>query len=95
MPGAFTLGWSLVAVPGAQTLNSATPSNVSVALAWSAPSSIGGGAITGYKVYRGTQNGGETLLTILGNVTSFNDANVLNGVTSSAGSVPTPAGTAR
>ena len=40
--------------PGAPTLNSATAGNGSVALAWSAPASDGGSAITGYKVYRGT-----------------------------------------
>ena len=48
--------------PGAPTLNSATAGNGSVALAWSAPASDGGSAITGYKVYRGTSSGGETLL---------------------------------
>ena len=31
--------------------------------------SDGGSPITGYKVYRGTSSGGETLLTTLGNVT--------------------------
>ena len=40
-------------VPGAPTLNSATAGNGSVTLAWSAPSSDGGSAITGYRVYRG------------------------------------------
>ena len=49
-------------VPGAPTLNSATAGNGSVTLAWSAPASNGGSAITGYKVYRGTASGGETLL---------------------------------
>jgi fibronectin type 3 domain-containing protein len=67
--------------PGAPTLNSATPGNGSAALAWSAPSSDGGSAITGYKVYRGTTSGGETLLTTLGNVTSWNDTNAANGTT--------------
>ena len=45
--------------PGAPTLNSATAGNGSVALAWSAPSSDGGSAITGYRIYRGTASGGE------------------------------------
>ena len=48
--------------PGAPTLNSATAGNGSVSLAWSAPASNGGSAITGYKLYRGTSSGGETLL---------------------------------
>ena len=43
--------------------------------------SNGGSAITGYRVYRGTSAGGETLLTTLGNVTSFSDSGVSNGTT--------------
>src|SRR5262249_9179868 len=41
----------------------------------------GGSAITNYKVYRSTLSGGETLLTTLGNVTSWNDTGVSNGTT--------------
>ena len=69
------------AVPGAPTLNSATPGNGTVALAWSAPTNNGGSAITGYRVYRSTASGGETLLTTLGNVTSFADSGLTNGTT--------------
>ncbi len=68
-------------VPGAPTLTSATGGNASVALAWSAPTSNGGSAITGYKVYRATSSGGETLLTTLGNVTSWTDTGASNGTT--------------
>ena len=50
-----------------------------VGLAWSAPVSNGGFAITAYRVYRGTSSGGETLLTTLGAVTSFTDNGVTNG----------------
>ena len=53
-------------VPGAVTLNTASGGNNSVALAWSAPASNGGAAISGYKVYRGTSAGAETLLATLG-----------------------------
>ena len=59
--------------PGAPNLTGATAGNGSVALAWSAPTSNGGSAITGYRVYRGTSAGGETFLTALGNVTSYNN----------------------
>ena len=45
------------------------------------PVSDGGSPVTGYKVYRGTPSGGETLLTTLGNVTSFNDTGLSNGTT--------------
>jgi fibronectin type 3 domain-containing protein len=69
------------AAPGAPTLNSAAAGNATVALAWSAPASNGGSAINGYKVYRGTSSGGETLLTTLGNVTSWTDNGVTNGTT--------------
>jgi predicted phage tail protein len=68
-------------VPGAPTLNSAAPGSGSVALAWSAPGSNGGAAVTGYDVYRGTAAGGETLLTTLGNVTSWTDSGVVSGAT--------------
>ena len=68
-------------VPGAPSLNSATGGNASVALAWSAPGSNGGSAITGYRVYRGTSAGGETLLASLGLVTGYTDATAVNGVT--------------
>ena len=67
--------------PGAPTLNSASAGSGSVALAWSAPASDGGSAITGYKVYRGTSSGGETLLATLGTGTSWTDTGVANGTT--------------
>ena len=67
--------------PGAPTLNTPTAGNANVALSWSAPSSDGGAAISGYKVYRGTSSGGETLLTSLGVVTSFTDSTAANGTT--------------
>jgi fibronectin type 3 domain-containing protein len=66
-------------VPGAPTMSSATPGNGSVALRWSAPGSNGGASITSYKVYRSTSSGTETLLTTLGNVTSFTDTSAVNG----------------
>lgn len=67
--------------PGAPTGLTATPSVGQIDLFWSAPSSNGGSAITNYKVYRGTASGGETLLTTLGNVLSYNDPAVTVGAT--------------
>jgi fibronectin type 3 domain-containing protein len=77
----FATPTAAATVPGPATLNSATAGDGSVVLAWSAPASNGGAAITGYKVYRGTTSGGETLLTTLGNVTSYSDTSVVNGTT--------------
>ena len=56
------------AVPGAPALTAATGGNAKVDLAWSAPASNGGSAVTGYRVYRSTSAGGETLLATLGAV---------------------------
>lgn len=66
-----------------QTLTSIARDN-SVSLTWLAPSSNGGSAITGYKIYRGTSSGSETLLATggcssLGNVLTCVDATVANG----------------
>jgi titin len=68
-------------VPGSPSLTSAGAGNGQVSLAWSAPGSNGGSTITGYKVYRGTTSGSETLLTTLGNVTGWTDAGAANGTT--------------
>ena len=67
--------------PGAPTLRSATAGNGSVALAWSAPGSDGGSAITGYKVYRGTSTGGETLLDDARQRHELDGHSVANGTT--------------
>ena len=68
-------------VPGAPTLNSATPGNGQVTLSWSAPSSNGGSAVTSYKVYRGTSAGSESYLTTVGNVLSYTNGGLANGQT--------------
>lgn len=65
--------------PGAPTL-SASAGDAVVGLSWTVPSD-GGSPITGYKVYRGTASGAETLLATLGNVTTYDDPAVTNGTT--------------
>src|SRR6185436_19591498 len=52
--------------PGAPNLTAATAGNGSVALAWSAPASNGGSAITGYQIWRGTSSGGATSIATVG-----------------------------
>src|SRR5262249_47716197 len=70
-------------VPGAPTLVIATAGNGTVALVWNAPSSNGGSPITNYRVYRSTAAGAETLLTTVGNVTTYGDTGLANGAPSS------------
>jgi fibronectin type 3 domain-containing protein len=66
-------------VPGAPTGLTATAGNGQVALAWTAPASNGGSAITGYRIYRGTSSGAETLLITTAAVTTYTDTAVVNG----------------
>src|SRR2546426_4576950 len=52
-----------------------------VALVWEAPSSNGSAPVTNYRIYRGTAPGGESLLTTVGNVLTYADGAVTNGLT--------------
>ena len=71
--------------PAAPTLNSAAAGNGSVSLAWSAPSSNGGSAVTSYRVYRGIASNGQVQLTptvpAVVTATSYTDATAVNGTT--------------
>jgi chitodextrinase len=66
--------------PAAPTLTTATADRAAVNLTWSAPSTAGG-APSGYRVYRGTASGNETLLATLGTATSFADNTAVPGTT--------------
>ena len=56
-----------------------TPGDGQAHLAWQAPSSDGGSAITNYSIYRGRSSGAETRLITLGNVVAFTDVGLVNG----------------
>src|SRR5439155_11098992 len=59
----------------------ATAGDATVTLTWSAPNSNGGSPITNYRIYRGTSSNGETLKATIGNVLTYTDTTVTNGVT--------------
>src|SRR5439155_994196 len=67
--------------PSAPQNLQATAGTRNATLTWDAPSSNGGSAITGYKVYRSTSSGTETGYASLGNVTSFINTGLTPGVT--------------
>ncbi len=68
-------------VPLAPTLTGAAGGDGSVALTWTAPTSDGGSALTGYEIWRGSTSGTETLLTTVGTGTTYTDPTVSNGTT--------------
>ena len=45
------------------------------------PAAPGSGPVTGYRVYRGTRAGAETLLTSIGNVLGYTDTSARSGTT--------------
>ncbi len=72
-------------VPGPPTGLTASPGTGQVSLSWTPPTNNGGVAISGYRVYRGTTSGGETLVTtggcsaLGGTATSCTDTGLTNG----------------
>lgn len=59
----------------------AVPGNGNTTLTWQQPWKDGGRPITNYIIYRGTASGTETLHVELGNVLTFTDTGLTNGLT--------------
>lgn len=70
-----------VSPPSAPQNLQAIASDSYINLTWDQPISKGSSPIINYTIYRGTTAAGETFLAKIGNVTSYNDTTVTNGVT--------------
>jgi titin len=68
-------------IPSAPSSLVATPGNGQSILTWSAPGSDGGAPITNYRVHRGLSPGGEAFLVQIGNVLTYTNLGLTNGVT--------------
>jgi titin len=68
-------------VPSAPLEFSATPGNSYVLLNWNEPASTGGFPVINYTIYRSDASGSEIFIIEVGNITQFNDTNVINGNT--------------
>ncbi|HUG31166.1 MAG TPA: fibronectin type III domain-containing protein [Candidatus Limnocylindria bacterium] len=51
-----------------------------IVLSWSAPSSNGGSAITGYRIYRSTSSGAAVFLVAVGTVSTYRDTATARGI---------------
>jgi hypothetical protein len=67
-------------VPNAPQNLQATKHNTYIILNWQVPSSNGGTAINHYTILRSLASGTETPLFVLGNVTTYNNTGLTNGV---------------
>jgi uncharacterized delta-60 repeat protein len=74
----FALTRYRAAEPPEAPVLTAAAGNATVHLEWTSPAD-GGSPITGYRIYRGTASGQETLLTTVGKVNSFDDSGLVNG----------------
>jgi len=80
-PGSTEASATPATVPGAPTSLSAGAGNAQITLIWSTPSDDGGSPILNYTVFRGTTSGGEAFLVKLGNVLTYLDTSLTNGLT--------------
>jgi len=64
--------------PNAPLNLQASAGDEEIILSWSPPTTDGGSPITNYKIYRGNTSSGETLLTTVGNITTYSDTGLTN-----------------
>ncbi len=80
-PGVIVIMYFPIAgVPFAPIIDAAD-GTTEIVLTWSTPSSDGGSAITGYKIYRGTSPSPTTLYTSVGVVNTYTDSAAVQGTT--------------
>ena len=81
---AYDLGantWTPLTLPSAPPTLVATAGDARVALSWDAPTATGGVPVTNYWIYRGTASGSLSALAEVGNVRTYTDTAVSNGIT--------------
>lgn len=73
--------WTLLTHPGAPKSLEASAGDGAVELSWGPPDLDYDAPIVGYRIFRGTTSGNLAFLTQVGDVQTFTDGNVTNGVT--------------
>jgi len=73
--------WDPLTLPSAPLNLQASAGDGQVVLAWASPASTGGPPVESYKTYRGGTAGGASFLVDAGNVLTYTDTGVTNGLT--------------
>jgi fibronectin type 3 domain-containing protein len=79
--GSLEVSGKAISVPGKPENVVEDAGDSYVLLSWDVPDHNGGSEITGYRIYRGSESEGETLVAEIGNLLAYNDTSVTNGIT--------------